>query len=231
MTLSVTSLGGAQFSGVSVMTLSVTGATGGRIVLSPAWETNAGGTLTISSVAGLSATWAQRSRNAVGVYDQVTEVWYADLTTSFSVTITVTLSGNVDDGNLLAGLVVTDGANPIAWDTNGSLPATPAIGVGTASVSTDTAVPFVVLAGGKPDNVFWSSPTPAGISNVGTENNAGGSQHEYSTLDAGTTAKLSSTTTGYTAGAGDNFGSVCIDALSDGSTPADTGNMVSVLGV
>lgn len=229
MAMTATSLGGSNASGTNAISLTISGGSAGRVVLVPAWETNAGGTLTITSVSGASGTWTRRSRNAVGVYDQVVEVWYADFASSPSGTVTVNLSGSFDDACLLAMLVTTNVAGPIAWDANGSLPATPAIGVGTAAVSTLATAPFVVLAGGKPDNVFWSSPVPSGVANVLTHSTSGGTQHQFTTLDAGTTAHLASTTAGYTAGAGDNFGCVCIDALTDVPAPTNQGNMLAVL--
>ena len=236
MALVAANVGTSAQSSTGTLTVSVS-ATGsaGRIILNISNESNNNGTFeTVSSISGLSATWHHRASITSNTKGQVTEEWYADFVATTSGTVTITLSGSTDDAVVMAVFFSSTVAGTIAYDTNGSFPATFAgtsPGGGSASVTSDAAGPYVILLSGSVGTAP-GSPTPGQISAtpIAFANNGGGIGSENGNVMGGQfTRALAATSVGYTTSANPSW-AVIVDSLNDGTVPVSSA-MLSVLGV
>lgn len=228
MTLSATYMGGHANSTTATLAITIAATGGaGRLILIVNTENNTSTAATVSSVTGIG-TWASRARSAhTGSPGQATEEWYLDVGSSSSGTITVNMSGTIDDAVIQVVFISSSTGAVISFDTNASLPAkfVDTAGVGTASVSTDSGAPYLLLITGNPNNVAPSGPTPVSTL-LGQLNNTGGTHSQISTVVGGSPGTLSSTSAGWgTVSSG--VTTLIVDALTE---PAVPGSMFAVMG-
>jgi hypothetical protein len=206
-------LGGSQLSTSTAIFLTVSPSQVGRVVLMVASESDINGTSrTVTGVTGLGVTWTRRSQNQFPAQEgQMIEVWYADIAGAVSGTITVTLNGTYDDATVMATLV-SSATGSVTWDDHSSLPAT-VQGVGTAVVSTHSALPLVMAFAGNRGPYTVGSPTPSWLALLGSVTNAGAVLYEYAEFYSGAPGvSLAGTTVGFGTGQ-PATGNLTIDAL------------------
>lgn len=228
MALSATSVGtDATHSTTGTLTISVSATGGaGRVIIIVGTETNTSTPATVSSVAGLSASWTKRAAVTFTTHGQSLEEWYADFGGTTSGTVTVTMSATIDDSVLLAVFVSSSTGAVISYDANGSLPGTLGnAGGGTVEVSasTNSTAPFVLLISGSL-SAFPTSPTPISTL-VNQAHNVGGVNSQYAQCYGASHAQLSSTTSGFGASTANSV-TLIVDALTE---PPAASSMFMVL--
>lgn len=242
MTLSASGVGtaspAAQVTSFNV-SISATGGAG-RIVLVIGMESDSTTAVTVATITGLSAAWTKRTAkqqlSSTSNIPENCEVWYADFAASTSGTVTVnTSAAGVDSGSCIAVFVSSSIGAAIAWDTNGSLPAL--LGGrtnagGTASVSTTSTAPYVLVIYASSHSPLSSGPTPVSTS-LGSVSNNVTNLAQYSIVEGGTPGQLSSTSAGFGTVDGTTTNQsawvVIVDALTEVAS-GNTDSMFAVMG-
>ncbi len=160
---------------VSSETINVTTSGLNRVlILVSTLENDKSFAMSVSGVSGSGGVGAFTNRssqiiNSSSAHYQDNEVWWAIAPTAGTYTLTVTYSGTIDDGCLLAFAVA--GANTSTpWDVNASLPKYATNNSGTPSacdatgVSTTSTSPLVFAVYGTGNQGSVSTLTPAGLS-------------------------------------------------------------------